>query len=161
MFGLPTIPQLTIYFNYHRLMKLVANFRNLMIKFIAKTHLYRYQIISSIAFSNVLAISVALTLTAVPLAVLSLIASVPINVQTVLVGIIFLIPVLNCYDGYTNLIHHIISSSPLEKCCQKLDYLMSTTAFQSKKINCYQEAGVICSFFIHICYLSFFLRYLL
>ena len=77
----PTIPMLIIYFNYRRLMKMVANFLKnlshcLVTKFVVKTHLYRYQIISSMAFLNVLEISVTLILSAVPLAVLKLILSV-------------------------------------------------------------------------------------
>ena len=94
---------LMIYFSYSRLMNMVAYFRNhlswgLMTNFVAKTHLYRYQIISCIAFPTVLTISVILILSAVPLAVLSLILTVSINVQTVLLVISFLVFVLNCYD---------------------------------------------------------------
>ena len=147
MLALHTIPMLMIYFNYHRLIKMVANFlkilsHGLMTKFITKTHLYRYHIISCIAFSNVLAISVTLILTAVPLAVLSL---------------IFSIFALNCYDGYTNLIHHIITFRKilLETVLSPAHHHISKQRFQ-----CYQEAGVICSYFILICYSSFFPRFL-
>jgi len=88
LLGLLTIQMLMIYFCHLRLMRMVANFRahlfhGSVTKFVTKTHLYRYQIISCIAFPAVLANSVILNLAAVPLAVLSLILSIWIIVQTV------------------------------------------------------------------------------
>jgi hypothetical protein len=54
-----------------------------------------------------------------------------------------------------------ITPSTLEKYYQRLDYLMSTTTFQKIRFQCYQEAGVIVSYFILICYSSFFPVFLL
>jgi len=61
-------------------------------KFVTKTHLKRYQIISSIVFSSVLTNSVPLILSAVVVAVFRLLIAilVIINVQTVLGVIVFL-----------------------------------------------------------------------
>jgi len=74
LLGLPTISMLIIYFSCHRLMEIIVNFRNqisccFVTKFVATTHLLRYKIFSSIAFSNVLTISVAIILPSVPIAV--------------------------------------------------------------------------------------------
>ena len=60
------------------------------------------------AFSNVLTIFVAIILNALAFAVLRLIATVLINVQTVIVKIITFYLVLNYFDGYMILLLLII-----------------------------------------------------
>ena len=139
-------------------MKIAANCsthlsHGLVTKFVAKIHLYRYQIISTIAFPAVLTISVILILSAVPLAVLSLIRSMWIIVQTMLVVIIFFIFILNCYNGYTTLMHHIIY---FRKILSETELSHSQLRFSKNKVNCYQEAGVIWSNLILIYSSSFF-----
>jgi len=101
----------------------------------------------------VLTISVSLILTAVPLAVLSLIRSVSINVQTVLTVIIISFFVLNCYDDYTTLIHLIIYFG---KILSEIGLSHAHHHISKRKVNCYQEAGVIISYCIIIYYSSFF-----
>ena len=121
-------------------------------KFWAKTHLFRYQIIPCFTFLNVLTNSVLLILSVVTLAVLSLILSVSINVQTVLYVIIISVFVLNCYDGYTTLIHHSIYFG---KILSETGLSHVRHHISKHKVNCYQEAGDVCSYFILIWYSSF------
>ena len=90
-----------------------------------------------------LTISVPLILTAVPLAVLRFILSVPINVQTVLVVIIIFVLVLNCYGGYTILIHNIIYFG---KILSETGLYHAHHRISKHKVNYYQEAGVVYSY---------------
>ena len=149
-----------IYFSCNRYMKMTVNFRNqiscyVVTKFIVTTHFSRYKVISSIAFSNVLTISVAFILPANPIAVFSLILFVYITVPTALVVIIPSISVLNWYYGYTNLIHHIIN---FWKILSKSGLSHAHHHILKHQVNCYQEAGIIISYLILICYSSFFPR---
>ena len=140
-------------------MKMAANFRThlshgLVTKFVAKTHLYRYQIISCITFPTVLEISIIFILSAVPLDVLSLILSVWIIVQTVLVVIIFFVFDLNCYNVYTTLIHHHIIY--FGKTLSETGLSHAHRHISNLRVKCYQEAGVICSYLILIYSSCFF-----
>ena len=99
-------------------------------------------------------IIVKLNLSAVPFAVISVIIGfVYPTVQTGLEIIILFILVLNCYAGYMILILHIIYFG---KIVSETGLSQTHHHISKQRFQCYQEAGVIVSYFILIRYSIFF-----
>ena len=65
----------------------------------------------------------------------------------------FFVFVLNCYNGYTTLIHHTIYFG---KILPKTGLSHSHLRISKNKVNCYQKAGVTCPYFLLLCHPSFF-----
>ena len=137
---------------------MAANFRThlflgLMRKFITKTHLYCYEIISCIAFLAVLANSLNFHLICCSSCDAKSHSICMDNCSDCASNDHFFCFIPNCYNSYTTLIHHIIYFG---KILSETGLSHAHRLISKLRVKCYQEAGVICSYLILIYSSCFF-----